>query len=133
MAGVFLWVTVPTWLAIGWRKYLAPRSRASRRTGEPRSIIIFRLDQLGDLVLTTPLFRELKRLYPGAHCTVVLQPQYKTILTTNRNVNEILPLQEVKAKWLPARARRLISVLWFYRSELRYRQFDLAISPRWDV
>ncbi len=133
MGSMLLSVTIPTWLAIGWRKYLAPRSWAARRTGGPRSIIVFRLDQLGDLVLTTPLFRELKRLYPGARCTVVVQPQYKAILTINRNVDEILPLREIKTKWLPERVRRLISVLWFYWSELRYRQFDLAISPRWDV
>src|SRR5664279_1427797 len=99
MAGMLLWLTIPTWLAIGWRKYLAPRSRPACPIGEPRSIIIFRLDQLGDVVLTTPLFRELKRLHPGARCTVVLRPQYKAILTTNRSVDEILRLREVRAKW----------------------------------
>ena len=128
-----LWVTVPTWLAIIWRKYLAKKPRMAKREGRSPSIIILRLDQLGDLVLTTPLFRELKRLYPGARCTVVVQPQYKSILTTNRNVDEILPLDELPAKWLPAGARRLASALWFYGTELRHRHFDLAISPRWDV
>ena len=64
---------------------------------------------------------------------MVVRPQYKALLTTNRNVDEILPLREVKAKWLPSRARWLVSVLWFYWTELRHRQFDLAISPRWDV
>lgn len=130
---MLLWVTVPTWLAIVWRKYLAARPPTVNRDGSPRSLVIFRLDQLGDVVLTTPLFRELKRRYPAAQCTVVMRPQYKALLTTNRNVDEILPLLEVKAKWLPSRARWLASVLWFYWTELRHRQFDLAVSPRWDV
>lgn len=126
-------VTVPTWLAIFWRRYLARTPRATTEAAAPRSIIVFRLDQLGDLVLTTPLFRELKRRYPDARCTVVVAPEYKSILTTNRNVDEILPMHELKAKWLHARARRLASALWFYWTELRHRQFDLAVSPRWDV
>ena len=129
-----LWsVRIPTWLAIVWRKYLMRGRRVQNRVDDPHSIIVFRLDQLGDVVLTTPLFRELKQLYPGARCTVVVRPEYKPILVTNRNVDEILPLPELKATWLWARTRWLLSVLRFYRKHLRNRQFDLAISPRWDV
>jgi heptosyltransferase-2 len=87
----------------------------------------------GDVVLTTPLFRELKRMYPRARCTAVVQPAYRAIVTTNHSVDELLPLHEVKAKWLPARARRLASALWLYWTHLRHRQFDLALTPRWDV
>jgi ADP-heptose:LPS heptosyltransferase len=123
-------VRIPTLLAIFWRKWLARTAEAS---ANPRSIIMFRLDQLGDVVLTTPLFRELKRMYPTARCTAVVQPAYRAILTTNHSVDEILPLNEVKAAWLPARALRLVSALWFYWTRLKGRRFDLAISPRWDV
>jgi heptosyltransferase-2 len=129
-----LWsIRIPTWLAIVWRKYLASERRATSPCADPRSIIVFRLDQLGDVVLTTPLFRELKRLYPSARCTVVVRPEYKAILVTNRNIHEILSLHQIRAKWLPARARWLVSVFWFYWTHLRNRQFDLAISPRWDA
>jgi ADP-heptose:LPS heptosyltransferase len=132
MPGFLFSVAVPTWLAIAWRR--VHRSRGAKGgSSAVRSIIVFRLDQLGDLVLTTPLFRELKRLYPEASVTAVVPRAYKAILTTNRNILEILPLQELKAKWLPGRARWLATVLWFYWHNLRQRQFDLAISPRWDV
>ena len=130
MAPLLFSVRVPTLLAIFWRKHLARRLESA---ANPRSLIVFRLDQLGDVVLTTPLFRELKRMYPKARCTVVIQPAYRAILTTNHDIDEILPLREIEARWLPARVRRLASVLWFYWTRLRYRQFDLAISPRWDV
>ena len=130
---MLLFVTLPTWLAIAWRKYLAVSKPTKNREWSPRTIVIFRLDQLGDVVLTTPLFRELKRLHPRARCTVVVRPQYKALLTTNRHVDEILALHEAKAEWLPSRVRWLASVLWFYWTELRHRRFDLAISPRWDV
>jgi len=124
-------VRIPTLLAIFWRKWLARTEEAA--SANPRSIVVIRLDQLGDVVLTTPLFRELKRKYPDARCTVVVRPAYRAILTTNHNVDEILPLREIEAKWLPSRARRLASALWFYWAHLRHRQFDVAISPRWDV
>ena len=133
MISLLAFVTLPTWLAITWRKSLAEEPARPNRPESPRSILIVRLDQLGDLVLTTPLFRELKRVYPGARITAVIPPQFKAILTTNRRVDEILTLDEVRAKWLPPRARWLASALWFYGTQLRHRQFDLAISPRWDA
>ena len=133
MMGALFSVTIPTWLAIAWRRFYTGRLGETGSSSAPGSIIIFRLDQLGDLVLTTPLFRELKRLYPGARCTLVAPAAYQAILTTNRNIDEILPLHELKTKWLPVCAAHLASVLWFYWTMLRPRQFDLAVSPRWDV
>jgi len=133
MALLFFLVRVPTLLAIFWRKHLARTARRAEVRANPKSIIVFRLDELGDLVLSTPLFRELKRNFPGSRCTVVVKLGYLAILTTNHNVDEILPLHQVDVKWLPARARRLASALSFYWTRLRHRHFDMAISPRWDV
>ncbi len=133
MISLLAFVSLPTWLAVLWRKFVASRTPAPHHRGMVRSILVVRLDQLGDLVLTTPLFRELKRLYPGSHCTVVVRPQHRSILTTNRNVDEILTLDSLQAKWLPLGARRLAAAVWFYWARLRHRHFDVAISPRWDV
>jgi heptosyltransferase-2 len=132
MIPLLLFVTIPTWLAILWRKYLRNRPPI-RRSRTVHSIVLFRLDQLGDLVLTTPLFRELKRHYPLARITAVIQPQYKAILTTNRHLDEILTLKVQPGKWPSKRAQMLASALWYYWTELRRREFDLAISPRFDV
>ncbi|HEY4960794.1 MAG TPA: hypothetical protein VII29_08055, partial [Terriglobales bacterium] len=91
MAALLFSVRIPTLLAIFWRKRVARKAHFEGSAGRPRSIIVFRLDQLGDVVLTTPLFRELKRLYPNSRRTVVVQPDYQSILTTNHNIDEILP------------------------------------------
>ena len=133
MASLWFTVRMPTRLAIFWRRRLARNRRTTNPRVNPRSIVVFRLDQLGDLVLTTPLCRELKRNFPNSHCTVVVPSAFQSILTTNPNIDEILPLRELHVKWLPSRVRRLASALWFYWAELRHRHFDLAISPRWDV
>jgi ADP-heptose:LPS heptosyltransferase len=131
VTSLFLFVMLPTWLAIGWRKYLAKRPNV--RVDRVNSIIVVRLDQLGDQVLTTPLFRQLRRLYPAARITLVVPVRYKSIFATNRSVDEILPLREVQAKWMPRRAQQLASAVWFYVTYLRHKHFDLVISPRWDM
>jgi hypothetical protein len=58
---LFLSVRLPTLLAMFWRAHIsrAPIAGVSRK--EPLSFIVFRLDSLGDVVLTTPLFRALKK------------------------------------------------------------------------
>jgi ADP-heptose:LPS heptosyltransferase len=124
---------LPTWLVVLWRKFVETQALAPNYPDAVRSILVIRLDQLGDVILTTPLFRELKRLYPASRCTVVVRPQHRAILTTNRNVDEILTLGSLQTKWLPQDARQLASTLWLYWAKLRHRQFDLVISPRWDV
>ena len=129
----FFAVRVPTLLAIFWRAHIArPKITGANRSG-PLSFIIFRLDALGDVVLTTPIFRALKAAHPRSRCTVVVQKSYKSLLATNPHIDEILTLPVIRPKWLPQGLRRLLSALFFYWTKLRHRQFDFAISPRWDL
>jgi ADP-heptose:LPS heptosyltransferase len=124
---------LPTLLAIFWRRRVArPRISGSPRKG-PVSFLVFRLDAMGDVVLTTPLFRALKTAHPRSRCTVVVQKSYKSLLATNPHIHEILTLPDVRPAWLPRGMRRLFSALLFYWTALRKRHFDYAISPRWDV
>jgi ADP-heptose:LPS heptosyltransferase len=127
---LLLWVFLPTRVAIWW-------SRISQRPRTPslerRSFIIFRLDALGDLVLTTPLFRELKRNCPHARITAVVQENYKSILATNPYLDEVLTVRSRWSRWLPKGALHLLAVLSLYQQQLRGRSFDVAISPRWDT
>ncbi len=125
-----LWILLPTHLAIWWSRIL---DRHRNPSSERKSFLIFRLDALGDLVLTTPLFRELKRNYPHASITVAVQDAYKSILTANPHVDEVLTIRSRRNRCLPKGALRLLAVLSFYWRELRRRRFDVAISPRWDT
>jgi ADP-heptose:LPS heptosyltransferase len=130
---LFLSVRLPTRLAILWRAYLAPRTSTDSLHRDGLSFLVVRLDQLGDVVLTTPLFRELKRSFPGSSCTLVVQEDFRQLLVTNPHIDEIIGLRPLRAAWLPAPMRSLLSVLLLHRSRLRGRHFDVAISPRWDV
>lgn len=130
---LFFSVRLPTLTAILWRRYIRRRPVQAVAHKEPLSFIIFRLDALGDVVLTTPLFRALKQAFPKSSCTVVVQPVYKSLLVTNPHINEVLTLPRIDLRWLPTRARKLLAASVLYWTQLRHRHFDYALSPRWDV
>ncbi len=129
----FFSLRLPTKLAIFWRAHLAPERSKGALTRGPVSFLVIRLDGLGDVVLTTPLFRELKRAFPESLCTVVVQDEFRPLLITNPCIDEVIGLPQLHAEWLSAPVRHLLSVMLFYRNRLRGRRFDVAISPRWDI
>lgn len=126
-----LWVFVPTRVAIWWAR--SRRGERNPPSAKRNSFILFRLDALGDLVLTTPLFRELKRAYPNAHVAAVVQQSHRSVLESNPYIDELLSVPSVRTPSRLKHARYLVTVLKFYWRELRRRRFDIAICPRWDT
>lgn len=122
----------PTLLAIWWRRWSKPGHESGLARRHKMSFIVFRLDALGDVVLTTPLFRELKRSFPDARCTVVVQEAYRSILVTNPDVDEILTVPVFNCGLLPHRSLRLLSAIVFWWTRIKGRRFDVVLSPRWD-
>lgn len=130
---LFLSVRAPTLLASFWRSLFIEKSGGGLLNCSPLSIIIFRLDAMGDVVMTTPLFRELKRAFPDSHCTVVVRRAVRPLLVTNPHIDEILMPPKVRLPLLPRRVKALAAALLLYWRCLRRRRFDVAISPRWDL
>lgn len=120
-------------MAIFWRRHFGRNRVSAVSQREPLSFVVFRLDSLGDLILTTPLFRALKASYPQSHCAVVVQSSYKSLLVTNPHVDAIITLPSIESRWLPQGARRLLAAVFVYWARLRNRRFDFAIAPRWDT
>ncbi len=76
----------------------------------PRFLIV-RQDRLGDVVTSTPLPREIKRVWPDARVTVLARARYEAVLRHNPHVDEILPSEEVfgeglRAFWIGVRRLR---------------------------
>jgi ADP-heptose:LPS heptosyltransferase len=95
-----------------------------------RSILVVRLDGIGDLILMSPFLRELRRLNPNAWITLVVDPAFVNLVEACPLVSEVLtfqPRRRFGKLELHIRALRLA------RSHLWRRQFDLALLPRWDV
>ncbi len=116
---LFFSVRVPTLLARLWRSLFCEKPSSGSPHRGRLSIIIFRLDAMGDVVMTTPLFRELKRAFPKSRCTVVVQTAFRSLLVTNPHIDEIFTLPELRSAYLPRRAKQLLAAMLLYWRDLR--------------
>ncbi len=81
-------------------------------------IFCIRIDRVGDMALSTPVFRALKEAWPQARLTVLATPANAPILKNNPHVDEVIVYD------------RRVSLLEKMRRirQLRSRRFDLAID-----
>lgn len=128
-------VTTPTMtVSIGkpffWCMRLGSRKKAENDIAE-KNILIVRLDEIGDIVLTTPFIRELRHNYPHARITLVVKPSVYELVAACPYVNEIQTFDwHVTGRW--SVLRRHIRACVFSLKYLLRRRFDMAIVPRWD-
>lgn len=97
---------------------------------EPHCILIIRFSSLGDLILTSPVLRELRRQFPDSHITLLTSEGFGRILANNPNVDQTIyhPRQES----LP-QLGQLIKRLKNQRFDLVYDAHDSVRSKlvRW--
>ncbi|MFY9401830.1 MAG: glycosyltransferase family 9 protein [Candidatus Omnitrophota bacterium] len=62
--------------------------------GEINKILVIRLDRIGDIVLSTPAIRALRRLFPKATIHFMATRYTKDILFGNPNINQVLIYEE---------------------------------------
>ena len=106
--------------------------RASHRPGNPRSIFVLRNNDIGDLLVVTPLFAALRRAFPEARIIAGIGGWNFETLRDNPHVDEILPLN---APWHNGRVRPQYlarSLLYIARSgeagALTQRHCDIGID-----
>jgi heptosyltransferase-2 len=61
-----------------------------------KRILIIRPDRIGDVVLSTPIPREIKKFYPDSYIGVLLREYTKDIYANNPNIDQILIDSEKK-------------------------------------
>ncbi len=112
-------------------------TRASPQTNatsvkDARNILVLRPDTIGDLILTSPFLRELRRCNPGAWITLIVGPHVANLVELCPYVNEV---PTFASRHYPSTGR----LAWhgqafrLARAKLWPRHFDLALSPRWDA
>ncbi len=86
------------------------------------NILVIQTAFLGDLILTTPLFREVKKKFPDSRLTVIVNKGTESVLEANPHIDEIIPLDKkvIKAS---------IFGFWNFCIDLRKRNFSICISP----
>lgn len=94
-----------------------------------QTILLIKLDKVGDVVLATPLVEALKRRYPKAHLTVLVSPQAVEVLDASPYVDDIIIHD---ASWLNQgfslvdRVRDCFQTASFFKDS----HFDLVLNPR---
>jgi heptosyltransferase-2 len=101
---------------------------------EVASILVLRLDEIGDFVLTTPFLRALRVQYARARITLLVRSAVATLARACPYVDEVVELPRWGRVLAPfdqvtayIRARR------FARAHLLERKFQYAINPRVDI
>ena len=97
-----------------------------------KKTLLIRLDEIGDVIMTTPLLRELRRNLPDAWITLVVKPEVFNLVELCPYVDEVLTYSWKTPRYMTKLLRHLRAIRLAYRY-LRPRRFDLAIVPRWDV
>jgi heptosyltransferase-2 len=136
MRRLLTWITAPSQvrraLEIFFRCFGYRERSGAATLAEARSILVVRPDHLGDLVLTSAFLRELRKNWPDAEITLLVDPASQLLVEHCPYVDHV----ELYARWRPCafgRVRRFVGEVNWARRHLWPRRFDLAIVPRWDT
>ncbi|MCF7870865.1 MAG: lipopolysaccharide heptosyltransferase II [Candidatus Omnitrophica bacterium] len=86
----------------------------------PKKILIIRTDRLGDVILSTPVIKNIRRNYPQSHISFLCRPYAKDIIEGNSYLDEVIIYDKYR------RHKSFLATLKFALS-LRKKKFDLAL------
>jgi lipopolysaccharide heptosyltransferase II len=68
----------------------------------PQKILLIRLRLIGDVVLTTPAIRAVRRACPDASLTYLVEPQAAAVVTRNPHLDDVIvaPLEHGSRRWV---------------------------------
>jgi predicted lipopolysaccharide heptosyltransferase III len=92
-----------------------------------KKILIIRIDEIGDVILTTPLFRLLKNEFPNTEINVLLKNETKELLRNNPYIDNLIICEK---PWIKNKLD-LNYYLWLIK-KLRKERFDLVIELHTD-
>src|SRR3989442_15862177 len=84
-------------------------------------ILLVRLRQMGDVVLTTPAVHALRATFPDAHLAYIVEPAAAPIVAHNPHLNEVIVAPRARG------VRGLVADLALGR-RLRAQRYDVAID-----
>jgi lipopolysaccharide heptosyltransferase II len=101
----------------------------SPETFHPKRILVLRMDLIGDLVLSLPIVRALKRTYPDAEIDLLAIPSSFQVVTSDPDLAEVIAYDP--NIW--RRPQALFKMqnwrdIWALRDHLQTRHYDLALS-----
>ncbi|MGB2879465.1 MAG: lipopolysaccharide heptosyltransferase II [Candidatus Omnitrophota bacterium] len=88
---------------------------------KPKKILITRTDRLGDVVLSTPVIRHMRKLFPGAHIAFMVRPENRDLVANNPHLDEVILYDKYglqKSFWSTVK----------FALQLRKKKFDIGIA-----
>lgn len=96
-----------------------------------KNILLIRLDEIGDVVLTSPLLRELKLNYPDAKITLIVKPQVYNLVELCPYVDRVMIFERYQGKF--GFVINIFKAFQYAKRFLQKENYDLVLVPRWDV
>jgi heptosyltransferase-2 len=84
-----------------------------------KRILVIQTAFLGDVILATPVFSELKRLFPEAKIDALVKAGNESLLESHLSLNEVLVFSKKDGKW-----KSLIALI----RSIRKRKYDVVIN-----
>ena len=94
---------------------------------EIRNILVIRTAYIGDVVMTLPILKPLRELFPGARISFLTSTGAVEVLENNPFVDEVIAYDPF---WF---YRTPKGVYWKFITGMRSRTFDLVIEARADI
>jgi len=86
----------------------------------PQRVLVKAVNWLGDLVMSLPALRAVRRAYPSAHLSVLVKAELASFFDGSRWLDEVIPYRVGRSLGGLADQRHVVA-------EIRSRRFDLAI------
>lgn len=140
--GSFRSVIVALMSVQAWALRMAGPARKDSRAVEPliraaekdrvNSILVIRVDEIGDAVLSSAFLRNLRSAYPAARITLIAKEEVRALLLHCPYVDEVIGVRNTMG-----RLKRWLILPWamrrFARTQLAGRHWSMVLLPRWDV
>lgn len=97
----------------------------------PAKILVVRLDHIGDFVCTTPVFRNLKRKFPDAKITVLVNSASKELAYRDPDIDKVITFSPFYLK--RGDGSSSFKALMRIVRDIKNIGFDLGVEPRGDL
>jgi lipopolysaccharide heptosyltransferase II len=97
--------------------------------GEIRSILVIRIDLLGDVLFSTTAAEGLRRAYPDAHIAMLTLPYTAPLAALYPFIDEVISVDTNQIRTVPTLINPFTWIgYWGVYRKLRSRRFDLCLS-----
>lgn len=76
------------------------------------NILVVRLSSLGDIVLSSPVYKNLKNKWPNSHITLLVKPQFAQVLAGHPDIDHIMVAKKACGATSSKSARGILRTFW---------------------